>query len=1080
LCDEDELGIDQLSDSFSAMAAFDSGTAPMASKDFKRFASGNARQTLAYAKDVTARIAQNYKQGLLTGVNVSHAHLLNYIGQHVAEQSVAQRAHEVLVKVLPSIARYEQIRWAANQLGGRTPAQTAARVTYMVSKTNADDAMSELEGQQAFVVDCRTQYYSDHPDEIPPLKKYIQKVGQPDPTVLEEVDYRPAAAFRASVDTWNKLTPVQSKMFTLPAAWNVANLDAALLAVQFPAEYDAMRIVLETGRDARSRGDIMPTLEHLYWKCFIAQMGKPTTGEKLQFMQITASSSETLVQWSTHFYINMEATVAHLTVTPESLSLSYMAGVKEINSDLYHGILNGWPPGVTPVVDVCRDQVLSKDKVYRDVVEHGLLHSNKPPPRQPAAHARQQQANYAEQPNQPAQPPRRQQQQQGRAPQHQQHQQQQPRKDSGQSSGGRDQQQASVNNCPLCDRTHQNGICFILRPDLALQSWPGWKPPRDPYLYDVYRSACNKYNVRVQALASTTPAMPAQQQAQQQQRPPVRPQYGNQQRGATAQQPAANSGTQSYNATAPPSTYASPSTNNRDRRSNGNNRQQANMAEQLPASPAVQQPAPPVGESAPNPFAWSPSLADVESLVLADSTCFLTERLGSGPSAFATTRQQTAAKRAAPDHGAEVGEATGAVMATSKPAIPSAPVRAAVGPALPCVAPVIQPVLDYPLYDDTRRKAVPTAVGLSAVPRVVPKKPAPVPFATTAVPADTPLSQLPDTVRAARQLSVNGAVKDVDFSHALPTAARSGAQAISTGFRFLMQQGTGVLENCLTDRTHVMVRQGDGMYLHVPIDQLCLDMDLPSLAAINDASQQVTAAMTGPKPESSLVAAPPVASEVPAASLLEHSCMSAVTAATLLATDAAQLAPACLSVNIPHVDPPVIRSASLTEVPAVITLPYGDPQQGLSIRRHNQPCTLPFGRALLDTGANMVICSQEWADEHQLSYEHKGTVMQTSSGSSTSTVGMLTTPILFVLCAGTHAQLAIELPVHVMKGVGEVYDLLLGTPFTNPIHIDIHAGRSSASYCYRLLHNGDSESRHTIRTVDTALNPSAQYLADLQ
>jgi hypothetical protein len=213
------------------------------------------------------------------------------------------------------------------------------------------------------------------------------------------------------------------------------------------------------------------------------------------------------------------------------------------------------------------------------------------------------------------------------------------------------------------------------------------------------------------------------------------------------------------------------------------------MAEQLPTSPAVQQPAPPVGESAPNPFAWSPSLADIESLVLADSTCFLTERLGSGPSAFATTRQQMAAKRAATDRGAEVGEATGAVMATSKPAIPSSPVRAAVGPVLPRVAPVIQPVPDYPLYDDTRRKAVPTAVGLSAVPNVVPRKPAPVPFATTAVPADTPLSQLPDTVRAARQLSVNGAVKDVDFSHALPTAARSGAQAISTGFRFLMQQG---------------------------------------------------------------------------------------------------------------------------------------------------------------------------------------------------------------------------------------------------------------------------------------------------
>jgi hypothetical protein len=403
------------------MAAFmEYGTPAMGGKDFKKFTSGNARQTLQFSKDVSARITQNYRNGLLTGVNVPHSQMLDYIGQHMAEQSVAQRAHEVLVRVLPAICRYEQIRWAANQLDGRTPAQTAARIAFMVLKTHDEDALSDLEGQRAFVISCRARYYTDHPNEIPPLKKYIQKVGQPDPTVLEEVDYRPAAAVRAAVDTWGKCTPAQNQMFTLPANWNQANLDAALLAVQFPAEYDAMRVLLAATRDARSRSDVMPTLEHLYWRCFIAQMGKPTTAEKIQFTQITANSNETLVQWSTRFYVNMEATVAYLQVTPEMLSLSYMAGVKEINSDLYFGILNGWPPGVTPVVDVCRDQVLSKDKIYRDVVEHGLLHSNKPPPRQHAANPRQQ-ANYAEQPaQQQQQQPRRQQQQRNRAPQHQQ------------------------------------------------------------------------------------------------------------------------------------------------------------------------------------------------------------------------------------------------------------------------------------------------------------------------------------------------------------------------------------------------------------------------------------------------------------------------------------------------------------------------------------------------------------------------------------------------------------------------------------------------------------------------------------
>jgi hypothetical protein len=947
------------------------------------------------------------------------------------------------------------------------------RIAIMCAKTHDDDALSEPEGQRAFVVSCRSQYYTDHPAEIPPLKKYIQKVGQADPDVLEEVDYRPTAAYRASVDVWTKQSPAVWKMFALPGNWNRANLDAALVAVQFPAEFEAMRIALAAGRDARSKGHAMPTLESLYWLCFVAQLGKPSTAEKIQFMQITANTSETLIQWSTRFYINMEATVAHITVTPEALSLSYMAGVKVINSDLYHGILNGWPPGVTPAVDVCRDQVLSKDKVYRDVVEHGLLHTNKPPPRQAPAQQRQQQANYAEQPHQQKRQ-QQQQQQHNRPPQHQQH--VQPRRDSGQSSAEHDQPAST--KCSLCDRSHKDGICFILRPDLALQSHPDWKPPRDPYKYEIYKASCSRHNVRAQPLAaSTTPALPVQQQ---QQRAPVRPQYGSQQqRGAAAQQSAATgSDGHAYNAVPPPGTY----TGTRDRRSNGNtSRQQAHMAEQSPVHAVVHQSAQPAGDGRPDFSTWSPTLADLESLVLADSTCFLAEKMDNAPAAFVTTRRQKAVLAAAKAGGQalEVGEARGAVMGTSNPAIPSTPVFAAVGPVLSRVPPVTQPVPNYPLYDATRLKAVPTAVGMSAVPNVVPKKPAPVPFATTAVPADTPLSQLPDTLRAARQLPANGAVKDTDFTHALPTAARTGAQSISTGFRFLLQQGTGVLENSLSARTHVMIRQGDGMFLHVPIDQLCLDMDLPSLAAINDAAQQVTAAMTGPESESLPVAAPTAASDLPTASLLEHSCMSA-TAPALHAEMATQLAPACLSVNIPQVDQPVMRAAAVTEVPAVITLPYGDPQYGLSIRRHNQPQTLPFGRTLLDTGANMVICSQEWADEHQLSYECKGTVMQTSSGSSTSTVGMLTTPILFVLCAGTHAQLEIQLPVHVMKGVGEVYDLLLGTPFTNPIHTDIHTGRSTASYCYKLLHDGDSKSRHTIQTVDTALNPSAEYLADLQ
>jgi hypothetical protein len=319
-----------------------------------------------------------------------------------------------------------------------------------------------------------------------------------------------------------------------------------------------------------------------------------------------------------------------------------------------------------------------------------------------------------------------------------------------------------------------------------------------------------------------------------------------------------------------------------------------------------------------------------------------------------------------------------------------------------------------------------------------------------------------------------------------------------------MQQGPGVLETSLSTRDFVMIRQGDGMYIKVPIDQLHLEMDLPSLAAINDKEQQVQAAMQGPAPEFSDMAEQ--ANKLHAQSNEHQAPAQDVSPATTVSADHAvadkqpetdrvvtlmeaaddtiicaanPLSPACLSVSLPTTRP-VVKAAAVTNVPAVITLPYGDPSKGLSSRRQDSLDMLPYDRTILDTGANMVIVSKEWADLHQLKYEPKRTVMRTSSGGSIITVGMLTTPILFVLCAGTHAELELELPVHVMEGVGEVYDILLGTPFTNPILMDICTGRSSANYCYRMLHHLDSVSRHSIATEDSALNPSAEYIADLQ
>jgi hypothetical protein len=621
----------------------------------------------------------------------------------------------------------EQIRWAADQPRG--PAQTAARIAHVVTKTHEDDAKSEFEGMRRFTIQCREQYYTNNPDAIEPVKRWNQLAGAPQ-GVVEQVDFRLPPAERAAIDSFTKMTPAQHTWFVLPAAFNLAQLDAAIAGVQIPQEYQSMRVALDATRAARMAADNMPTAEQIYWVMFLAQLGQPTTYEKQAFLTLLPNKGETLIQWSTRYYIQMEATAGHVTITPEQLSLSYMAGVRIINSDLYHGIISTWQGGVVPAIGTCRDQVLAEDKTYREIAEHELLHAPRKaqPPQQQQPQARQHQAHFAETKQQ------KQQQFLQQGPQQHVHAQQQ--------APARQQQSLY---CNLCNKMHPNGTCFLTRPDLALNTHPGWKPPTDPYLYDIYRLSCKKFNMNPQPQPNVTPAIAPQQS---QRAPSVRPLFGNQ----TAAR------NQSFNATPPPAAY----TNKRAQQ----NRPQANMAQQhvnhsAPASKPSDMHT--VGCSETN-HTDSSYLPGNELASLWQGTCFLSESGCISREALVTTRQMLvdlARKQ-------EQDEAVNAIIGS--PAIPNPPVSAAVGPAvLPAarVASVSAPKkavsepekavsvvpAELPLYVPPQRPSAPTAVGVPTVmpvvskKPVVPRKPAPVPFATTAVPAGTPLSQLPEPQR---------------------------------------------------------------------------------------------------------------------------------------------------------------------------------------------------------------------------------------------------------------------------------------------------------------------------------------------
>ena len=126
--------------------------------------------------------------------------------------------------------------------------------------------------------------------------------------------------------------------------------------------------------------------------------------------------------------------------------------------------------------------------------------------------------------------------------------------------------------------------------------------------------------------------------------------------------------------------------------------------------------------------------------------------------------------------------------------------------------------------------------------------------------------------------------------------------------------------------------------------------------------------------------------------------------------------------------------ATSTAVPAVYTLPYGPAPEGLGVRSELDGPDLPFKRAILDSGANMVLIERTWAEQHGIEYESDtSTHMLSSNGRSTPTCGRVKKPLLLRLCRGTAAQTEVAVAAHVVDGASGVYDILLGTPFINSL-----------------------------------------------
>jgi hypothetical protein len=164
-------------------------------------------------------------------------------------------------------------------------------------------------------------------------------------------------------------------------------------------------------------------------------------------------------------------------------------------------------------------------------------------------------------------------------------------------------------------------------------------------------------------------------------------------------------------------------------------------------------------------------------------------------------------------------------------------------------------------------------------------------------------------------------------------------------------------------------------------------------------------------------------------------------------------------------------------VPEVYTFPPGPPPQGLSLRATPDGPPLEYSRAVIDTGANLVLASKQWVLDRKLPWQATGAVsLHTSSGATFCTAGRLSQPLILVLCAGTPAELRVAVDVHIMDEAQDVFQLLLGTPVINALGGDLSSYHSSFVYRpFMRVPGGDSEVLQSIPICTYTMRSSPQY-----
>lgn len=134
-------------------------------------------------------------------------------------------------------------------------------------------------------------------------------------------------------------------------------------------------------------------------------------------------------------------------------------------------------------------------------------------------------------------------------------------------------------------------------------------------------------------------------------------------------------------------------------------------------------------------------------------------------------------------------------------------------------------------------------------------------------------------------------------------------------------------------------------------------------------------------------------------------------------------------------------------------------------------------RFIIDSGADVVLMSEDCAKRNQLPLVPSNRRICTSSGQVTCTLQMVDHPVQYVLGKGTPHECAIVEDTYVMPGSGSTYDVLLGTPLIIKWGLCVDPLTSTATYRPFWHSKGDSRTQAQVPVLTHVQVPAPQGAA---